>query len=94
MDPLDFLGCKANFVFKSPQTFGIVGSQGSGDFIHELSFCGYDGIIFKGKASAPVYVTIFDDKVEIKDASKLWGKEIPAVHKMIVEECGNRTSQY
>lgn len=91
---VDFLGCKANFVFKSPQTFGIVGSQGSGDFIHELSFCGYDGIILKGKASAPVYITIFDDKVEIKDASKMWGKEVPAVHKMIVEEYGNRTSQY
>ena len=91
---VDFIGCKANFVFKSPQTFGIVGSQGSGDFIHELRFSGYDGVIFKGKASAPVYVTIFDDKVEIKDASKMWGKEIPEVHKMIVELYGNRTSQY
>ncbi|MBI5029396.1 MAG: aldehyde ferredoxin oxidoreductase [Chloroflexi bacterium] len=91
---VDFIGCKTNFVFKSPQTNGIVGSQGSGDFIHELRFSGYDGIIFKGKASSPVYVTIFDDKVEIKDASKLWGKEIPETHKMIVEEYGNYTSQY
>lgn len=91
---VDFIGCKSNFVFKSPQTMGIVGAQGSGDFIHELRFSGYDGIIFKGKASSPVYVTIFDDKVEIKDASKMWGKEIPEVHKMIVDLYGNRTSQY
>jgi len=91
---VDFIGCKTNFVFKSPQTMGIVGAQGSGDFIHELRFSGYDGIIFKGKASAPVYVTIFDDKVEIKDASKMWGKEIPAVHQMIVDLYGNQTSQF
>jgi len=91
---VDFIGCKTNFVLKSPQTMGIVGTQGSGDFIHEVRFSGYDGIIFKGKASAPVYVTIFDDKVEIKDASKMWGKEIPALHQMIVDLYGNQTSQY
>src|SRR5512136_2511457 len=78
---VDFIGCKTNFVFKSPQTMGIVGAQGSGDFIHEVRFSGFDGIIFKGKASSPVYVTIFDDKVEIKDAKDMWCKEIPAVHK-------------
>ena len=91
---VNFIGCKTNFVFKSPQTFGIVGAQGSGDFIHELRFSGYDGIVLKGKASSPVYLTIFDDKVEIKDASKLWGKEIGETHKMIMEEYGNQTSQY
>ena len=91
---VDFIGCKTNFVFKSPQTNAIVASQGSGDFIHELRFSGYDGIIIRGKASAPVYITIFDDKVEIKDASKMWGKEIPAVHQMIVDLYGNQTSQY
>ena len=88
-----FLGCKANFVCKSPQSFGIVGAQGSGDFISELRFCGYDGIILKGKAASPVYLTIFDDKVEIRDASKMWGKEIRETHQMIVDEHGNRTSQ-
>ena len=81
-------------MFKSPASNAIVGAQGSGDFIHELRFSGYDGIIFKGKASAPVYVTIFDDKVEIKDASKMWGKEIPEVHQMVNDLYGNQTSQY
>jgi aldehyde:ferredoxin oxidoreductase len=89
-----FISCKTNFVFKSPQSGGIVGAQGSGDFIHELRFCGYDGIILRGKAAAPTYLTIFDDKVEFRDASKMWGKEIPATHQMIVDEHGDRTSQY
>ncbi len=91
---VNYIGCKTNFVFKSPQSEGIIGAQGSGDFIHELRFSGYDGIIFRGKASSPVYVTIFDDKVEIRDASKMWGKEIPETHQMIVDEHGNQTSQY
>src|SRR5512136_68592 len=43
-----WIACKANTVVKSPQSFGIVGSQGSGDFIHEMKFAGYDGIILKG----------------------------------------------
>ncbi len=89
-----YIGCKVNFVVKSPASQGLAASQGSGDFGAELRFSGYDGIIFKGKASSPVYVTIFDDKVEIRDASKMWGKEIPATHQMIVDEHGNRTSQY
>jgi aldehyde:ferredoxin oxidoreductase len=89
-----FLGCKTNVVFKSPQSFGFVGAQGSGDFIHELRFCGYDGIILRGRASAPVYLTIFDDEVEFHDASKMWGKEIAETHKMVVEAHGNETSQY
>ena len=89
-----FIGCKTNFVIKSPMSLGITAAQGSGDFVHELRFSGYDGIIFKGKASSPVYVTIFDDKVEIRDASKMWGKEIKESHQMIVDEHGDRTSQF
>jgi aldehyde:ferredoxin oxidoreductase len=75
-----FIGCKTNFVIKSPLSQGVAAGQGSGDFSNELRFSGYDGIIFRGKASSPVYVTIFDDKVEIRDASKMWGKEIKETH--------------
>lgn len=90
---VNFLGCKTNFVYKSPQSFAIMASQGSGDFVHELRFSGYDGIILKGKASSPVYITIFDDKVEIKDASNMWGKATTETHKMITDEYGHETSQ-
>ena len=89
-----YIGCKTNFVIKSPLSQGIAAGQGTGDFSHELRFCGYDGIVFKGKAAAPTYVTIFDDKVEFRDASKMWGKEIKETHQLIVDEHGDRTSQY
>ena len=39
----------------------------------ELKYAGYDGLIITGKAEKPVYLWIGNDKVEIKDASELWG---------------------
>jgi aldehyde:ferredoxin oxidoreductase len=62
--------------FKSPLT-GIWG-QGSagGGFAAEMKRAGYDGIVISGKANKPVYLVIEDEKVEIKDASDLWGKDI------------------
>ncbi|MBW2570071.1 MAG: aldehyde:ferredoxin oxidoreductase [Deltaproteobacteria bacterium] len=39
----------------------------------ELKFAGYDAIIVQGKAKKPVYISINNDKVEIKAANSLWG---------------------
>lgn len=61
---------------KSPLSDTIACSNSGGYWGAELKFAGYDGIIFEGKAEAPVYVNIVDDVVEIKDASELWGKVV------------------
>lgn len=50
-------------------------SQGHGYFGARLKHAGYDGIIFRGKASKPVYLWIDDDHVEVRDASKYWGMD-------------------
>lgn len=39
----------------------------------ELKYAGYDGIIIQGKSQKPVYLYIHDEKVEILDASNIWG---------------------
>jgi aldehyde:ferredoxin oxidoreductase len=44
-----------------------------GWFGAELKYAGFDGLVIQGQASGPVYLWITDDKVEIKDASDLWG---------------------
>ena len=54
-----------------PETF-YSGSM-SGFFGPELKMAGFDGIVVKGKAESPVYISIHDEKVEIKDARHLWG---------------------
>jgi aldehyde:ferredoxin oxidoreductase len=69
-----FLGARICVTGKSPQGNGIIGSTVAGEFGVELKCAGYDGIILMGKAEKPSYVFICDDKVEIKDASHIWGK--------------------
>jgi aldehyde:ferredoxin oxidoreductase len=49
-------------------------SNAGGHWGPELKYAGYDGLIVQGKATKPVYISIMDDNVEIKDAGHLWGK--------------------
>ena len=68
-------GTKTILSFISPLTGWVGKSATSGNFGDELARAQYNaGILVKGKASKPVYLYIYDDKVEIRDASDLWGK--------------------
>ncbi|MEM3906444.1 MAG: aldehyde ferredoxin oxidoreductase family protein [Nitrososphaerota archaeon] len=76
-------------VFKSPLT-GIWGEARSGGFFGpKLKFAGYDFIIVHGKADKPVYLWICDDKIEIRDATSLWGRGVHESTDMILEEIGD-----
>ena len=60
-------------VTKAPLT-GTIGAANSGGYWGpELKYAGYDMIIFEGQSEKPVYLYIKDDKVELRDASTLWG---------------------
>lgn len=70
-------------VFKSPLT-GIWGeSQCGGHFAPQLKFAGYDMVIIQGKSEKPVYIAIEDEKIEIRDATHLWGKDTFETEKII-----------
>ena len=58
---------------KSPLTNMFGESSSGGSFAFELRSAGWDGIIIAGASKKPVYIVINDDKVEIKDATGLWG---------------------
>lgn len=66
-------GIKLAVSGKSPQSNGIVGSTVSSEVALELKAAGYDGLVVKGRASSPVYIYIEGDRVEVRDASHLWG---------------------
>ena len=66
---------KTDWSSKSPLT-GLVQSASSGDFGANLKWAGYDSMVITGKAAKPVYITIFDDEVQIHDAGHLWGKDV------------------
>jgi aldehyde:ferredoxin oxidoreductase len=73
---------------KSPLT-GIWG-EGTcgGNFGPELKFAGIDGIVFKGASPTPIYLSIEDDRVELRDASDLWGMDNYSVTDFLKERHG------
>ncbi|SHM72412.1 aldehyde:ferredoxin oxidoreductase [Caldanaerovirga acetigignens] len=78
-------------VTKSPLTDTIASSNSGGYWGAELKAAGYDMIVVEGKADSPVYITIEDDKVEIKDASHLWGRVVSETTKAIEQEMPPKT---
>ena len=46
-----------------------------GMFPAEMKYAGYDSIFITGKAEKPVYLSIVNDEVKVKDANELWGKD-------------------
>lgn len=73
-------------ITKGPLTGTIAASNSGGSFGPELKFAGYDAVIFEGRSPKPVYLWINNDKVEIRDAAKLWGKTVPDVTEAIRAE--------
>lgn len=70
---------------KSPLT-GIWGeSHSGGHFGPELKFAGFDYLIVQGRSQTPVYISIHDEEMEIKDAKLLWGKDTLETTKIIKE---------
>ena len=74
---------------KSPLTGAWGDAQAGGFWPAELKRAGWDAIIIEGQASSPVYLSIRDDKVEIRDASHLWGKTTAEVQQMLQDEAGD-----
>lgn len=53
---------------------GILGDgNAGGGFAYRLKRAGYDLLVIKGRAEAPVYLLIENDAVQLIDASDLWG---------------------
>ncbi|MBZ0275411.1 MAG: aldehyde ferredoxin oxidoreductase family protein [Anaerolineae bacterium] len=61
-------------VTKSPLTGTITDSHQGGWSAARLRWAGFDGLIFSGISAKPVYAYVEDGKLELKDASAVWGK--------------------
>jgi aldehyde:ferredoxin oxidoreductase len=77
-----------NISAKSPLTNIWGEGNCGGTFGPELKFAGWDGIIIEGASDKPVYLFIDDDKVEIRDASDLWGKDSYETIDMVTDKIG------
>ena len=68
----------------------FTGGKGSanvgGSWGAELKYAGFDHIIIRGKAKRPVYLSIDDGRVEIRDAAWLWGKTTSETEDLLRQE--------
>ena len=67
-------GGKCDWTTKSPLTGGYADASMGGHFTAELKYAGIDTIILEGVSPKPVYLLIDNDKIQLLDASSLWGK--------------------
>jgi len=87
-------GTKMCFVYLSPATRHTLGRGAtSGYFGTSLKAAGYDGVIVSGAAHAPKYLYIGEDKVELRDASKVWGKGVRDTEAMLRKESGRQDAR-
>jgi len=70
-------------VTKGALTGAIASANSGGTWGPELKFAGYDALIVEGAAAKPVYLSIRNAKVEIRNASHIWGKDVPATSDAI-----------
>ena len=73
-------------VTKSPLTGFIADSLSSSFFALELKRTGLDALVITGGASSPVYISISDEKVEVKEGEHLWGKSPRDTESLIRSE--------
>jgi len=80
------LGARLNVTSKSPQT-GLLGdSNVGGHFAAEMKYAGFDQIVIEGRSSKPIYIYIYNNEVEFRDASGIWGLTISRAYDAIRRE--------
>ena len=79
-------GSRFAVVCKSPLTGIFASSYVGGRFGLSLKKAGYDGIMVRGRAEAPVYLKIEDGRLSIEDAANLWGMDTQELQEARQEE--------
>ena len=76
-------------VTKSPLTNGIGFANSGGFWGAEFKKTGHDAIVLEEASDKPVYLFIEDDKIEILDASEIWGKTTIATTEAMKKKHGD-----
>jgi aldehyde:ferredoxin oxidoreductase len=73
-------------ISKSPLTGGCLHSLAGGFWGAELKKAGYDAIIVEDVSESPVYIWVYDEHVEIRPASGIWGLKTIDAERLIKKE--------
>ena len=74
---------------RSPATGLWAESNCGGFWGYELRRAGYDGIWITGKSAEPVYLSINDGKIDLREAVQQWGMETDDTQESISDELNN-----
>ncbi len=77
-------------VTKSPLTGTVTDSHQGGWTAARVRWAGFDGLIFKGKATHPVYAFIEDGRIELRDAREAWGRDVHDTVAFFQERYGKK----
>jgi aldehyde:ferredoxin oxidoreductase len=73
-------------VTKSPATGTVFDAHAGGYLGAQLRRAGLAAVIFTGASKSPVYLWINDDQVEIRDATRIWGKTTDVATDQLIKE--------
>ena len=85
-------GSRFTVVAKSPLTHTWGDANSGGDFGPKLRFAGYDAIFLSGISEKPVYLFVDNGKAELRDATRLWGRDTHETQDIIKAELGKEVS--
>lgn len=78
---------------KGPATGLWAESNIGGFWGPELRKAGYDGLWITGKATTPIYLWIEDDKLEVRNAAGLMGKDVYKTQELVRAEVGVKAAR-
>jgi len=81
-------GARYMAVCKSPLTGGWGDANSGGYFGSALKAAGWDALFFTGQATDPKFLLVTDDRLELMDASHLWGKDTIETEEFLQGEFG------
>ncbi|WP_370574656.1 aldehyde ferredoxin oxidoreductase family protein [Methanomethylovorans sp.] len=64
-----------SLITKSPLTHTIFDSNAGGHFGKAMKYAGIDALVITGRSEMPVYISIYDEDVELIAADHLWGRD-------------------
>lgn len=77
-------------ITKSPATNTFLDSYAGGYFPAELKYAGFDSLIVTGRADKPSYIYINDGRIDIRDASHIWGLNTHETVDALTTELGEK----
>jgi len=80
---------RINIGTKNPYNNGIGSASAAGDFAEKLKEAGFDYIKIVGCSKNPVYLYVENERVNIKSAKELWGKDTLETDALIKKENKN-----